>query len=268
MVRLREIERGRGFNLGGDGALTEAHEGFLEEGLRGARGRELCLRAGVDDGAVLRADVVSLSQTLGWVVFFPEAFQHRIVRELGRVEHDAHDLGVPGLARADVFVGRVGGEAPGISDRRAQHAVEAPEESLGAPEAAHADDSRLEPFERPFHRGPKDQMFVLWTNDGAPVGQRFVGGHGAYGFEGVHHEGSLPQGRRTSQHCDTDGSSLRDFGREEPGSSYSTLNESCSTSPNTSPVSSCSCHSPLAKPGVAGASSSTDRSTVSPARTQ
>ena len=60
----------------------------------------------VDAGAVLRADVVALAHALRRVVVLPEDAQHLLVARLRGIEHDEHDLVVPGAAAAHLFVGR------------------------------------------------------------------------------------------------------------------------------------------------------------------
>ena len=59
-----------------------------------------------------------------------------LVGDDGRVEHDEHDLGVPGAPGAHLLVGRVRRVATGVADGRRPHAGRLPEQLLGAPEAA------------------------------------------------------------------------------------------------------------------------------------
>ena len=61
-----------------------------------------------DRRAVLRADVVPLAVARGRVVHAEEPLLEQVgVRQLLRIEHDAHRLGVAGRARVHVLVGRV-----------------------------------------------------------------------------------------------------------------------------------------------------------------
>ena len=70
--------------------------------------------------------------------------QHLLVARARRVEDGEHGLGVTGAARARLLVGRVRREAAGVADGGRVDAGRLPEEALGAPEAAHADDDPLE----------------------------------------------------------------------------------------------------------------------------
>ena len=143
VVRLGVVERAGGGDLGRD--LAEAGRGqrrLVAVARRLDRGA-LLVRAVVDGRAVLRADVVALAHALRRVVALPERAQDLVARHLRGVEHDEHGLGVAGRAAADLLVGRVRRVAAGVADGGRVDAVELPEQPLGAPEAAHADDQRL-----------------------------------------------------------------------------------------------------------------------------
>src|SRR5581483_5643108 len=101
-------------------------------------------RIGVDRRAVLRADIVALAHALGRVVAFPEHLQEAVIADDLGVVDDEYDLGMPGLAAAHLFIGRVRGGAAGIADRRGPHARRLPELALGAPEAAEPKDGLLQ----------------------------------------------------------------------------------------------------------------------------
>src|SRR6478735_133020 len=100
---------------------------------------------GVDRASILRADVVALTHALRRVVALPERLQQLLVRDLVRIEHDQHHLGVTGAARAGLFIGRVRRVAAGIADSGGVNAVaELPELAFGTPEAAEPEHGLLE----------------------------------------------------------------------------------------------------------------------------
>ena len=74
----------------------------------------------------------------------PEDAQHLVERRDLRIEHDEHDLGVTGAARAHLFVRRVRRDAARVADRGRVDAGRGPELPLRAPEAAHAEHDLLE----------------------------------------------------------------------------------------------------------------------------
>ena len=81
--------------------------------------------------------------------------------------------GQPG---AGLLIGRVGGDAAGIADRRHPDAFGLPEQALGAPEAAEAEHSRLQPvgigtLERPL----RDEMLGRGRDGTVAAGQRLAG---------------------------------------------------------------------------------------------
>jgi len=67
---------------------------------------------------------------------------------------------VAGQARADLFVGRVRGNAAGIADRGAVHARLVPELALGAPEAAQREADLLQAGETVLQRVAVHEVLV------------------------------------------------------------------------------------------------------------
>src|SRR5947209_1944358 len=82
-------------------------------------------------------DVIALPHALRRIVVLPEDLQQLPVADHLRIEHDEHDLVVPGHARADLAVRRVRCMTAGVPDRGAVDAAKLPEFPLGAPEAPH-----------------------------------------------------------------------------------------------------------------------------------
>ena len=114
----------------------------------------LRLARGVDHRAVLRADVVALAHALGGIVRLPEDAQQIVVADLAGVEDDLHDFGVASLRGADLLVARVRRVAAGVADRGGVDPWQLPEDLLSAPEAAQAEDRRLQAGrEWPLQRG-------------------------------------------------------------------------------------------------------------------
>src|SRR6202040_1578716 len=104
--------------------------------LRRLRGIALLRVRGVDRGAVLGADVVSLPHALRRIVRLPERPEQILVVDLLRVVDHAHDFCVPGLAAADLLVSRMGSEATRVAHRGRVHARKLPEDPFCTPEAA------------------------------------------------------------------------------------------------------------------------------------
>ena len=89
--------------------------------------------------AVLRALVVALAVQAGRVVDAAKNRQQVRQTDDGRVELQAHDFVVAGVAAADVFIaGLTRLEAIAIARFDVEHAANAHEHRLGAPEAAAA----------------------------------------------------------------------------------------------------------------------------------
>jgi hypothetical protein len=92
----------------------------------------------VDAAAVLRAFVVALAVQRRRVVHGEEDLQQFTQAHLSLVVAQAHDLGVAGLAAADLFVARALGAAIAIAAFHRRHALHVFEDGLQAPEAAAA----------------------------------------------------------------------------------------------------------------------------------
>ena len=94
-----------------------------------------------------------------------------------------------GAAAADLAVARVLRAAAGVADRGRVDAGQLPEEALGAPEAAHADEDVLDALgERGQERRAEDDV-ALGNGDGlVPAGQRLLGcgNRRALGSKDVH----------------------------------------------------------------------------------
>ena len=88
----------------------------------------------VDDGAVLRADVVALAVERGGVHVLEEALQQRLIAGGAVVVH-LYRLGVPGAPGTDGLVRRVGGLAARVADARVCDPGQPLERELEAPEA-------------------------------------------------------------------------------------------------------------------------------------
>src|SRR5215211_271867 len=178
VVGLGVVERAGGGDLGRDHAVTGRAQRRLVAVPRRLDRGALLVRAVVDGGAVLRADVIALAHALGRVVSLPERAQDLVVRDLRRVEHDEHDLGVAGRAAADLLVRRVRRVAARVAHRGRVDAVELPEQALSAPEAAHADDELLHLLgKRRRQRGAED---VVARRDG---NRRIAAGERAFGLD-------------------------------------------------------------------------------------
>ena len=108
-----------------------------------ARGGFLRSAREIEGRAVLRADIIALAHALGRVMALKEQFHEVREGDFGGVEDDLDDLGMAGAAGADFFVGRVRGDAAGIADTGQPDALGLPEDPLGAPEAAEAENGRL-----------------------------------------------------------------------------------------------------------------------------
>jgi hypothetical protein len=128
----------------------------------------------------LRADIVALAHALRRVVVFPKRLEQPRVGNFLRVIDHEHDFVVPGAAGTHFFVGRVRGQATGITDRGDVDAVaELPEFPLGAPEATEAEHRHGEPgrvgaFERPA----VDEMGPRGRDRRGASGERLLGrGH-------------------------------------------------------------------------------------------
>lgn len=87
----------------------------------------------VDGAAVLRAHVVALAVGRGGIVGGEEDFEDLAHADPGRVEGDAHHLGMARIARAHLLVRGRGHMAVGVAALHVGHAAHAVEHGLGAP---------------------------------------------------------------------------------------------------------------------------------------
>lgn len=85
---------------------------------------------GHDQAAILGAHVVALPVALRRVVVFPEQLQQVVIADQRRVEDDAHDLGMAGIAALDLVVGRVLDVPAGKADLGQPDAFLLPEQPL------------------------------------------------------------------------------------------------------------------------------------------
>jgi len=93
----------------------------------------------------LRADIVALPHSLRRIVVFPEGLQKGFEASHSRIEHNTHNLIVPGGAGASLLVGRIRGEASRIADGGGPDArAKRPELPFRAPEASHTEQHLLE----------------------------------------------------------------------------------------------------------------------------
>lgn len=134
VIIFRIIKIGQGFDFSGNAGIALLPQCPLV-GRPAALGLfELRGGAGIDRGAVLGATVVSLAHTLSRVVGFPKRGEQVLEQyDLGVEEHQ-HYLGMSRATRADILIAWVSSYTPGVTRRRAVHALEFPEQSLGTPE--------------------------------------------------------------------------------------------------------------------------------------
>src|SRR3954470_19643890 len=178
VVVLGVVELAKGRDLGRDLAVAGLAQALGERGLRALRGLALGLGAVEDGRAVLGAHVVALAHALGRVVVLPEELEHLLVADLGGVEDGEHGLGVAGPRRADLLIGGVLRVAAGVADRRGPHAVGLPEDALGAPEAAHADDDLLEALGPRGRQRVAEHLVALGDGDHlVTAGEGVLGGN-------------------------------------------------------------------------------------------
>src|SRR2546422_765743 len=96
-----------------------------------------------DDGTVLRAEVAELAGTFGRIRVVPVGIEQRLVRDLRRIEDDAHRFDMTGDAELHLLVARTFCAASGIPGRHRLHAGDLVEDVLHAPEAAAAENRLL-----------------------------------------------------------------------------------------------------------------------------
>src|SRR5215218_6017265 len=176
VVRLGVVERSRGGDLGRDLAQPGVVERRLVAVARSLDHGALLFERVVDRGAVLGPEVVALAHALRRVVALPERAQDLLERDLRRVEHDEHGLGVAGRAAADLLVRRVRRVAARVAGGGRVDAVELPAQPLGAPEAAEPDDELLHLLgKRGLERGPEHVVALGDGDRSVPSRQRPVG---------------------------------------------------------------------------------------------
>src|SRR6266853_3495264 len=113
VIFLAAIEGAGCGYLGGD-RLAKFAAG-LQRGFRFFRGGFLLGRMEEDSSAVLRAEIRALPVHLCGVVHLPESVEQLLVAQLRRIESDLHDFGMPGLIRADDFIGWIFSMAAAIA---------------------------------------------------------------------------------------------------------------------------------------------------------
>src|SRR5258708_14588837 len=136
VVVLGVVEGAGGLDLGRDRLVSRGAERLVVGLPRHLRRCFLAIAGEVDAGAVLSADVVALAHPLGRVVLLEEDLEQVGVGDLLGIEGDEDRLGVAGLARADLLVGRVRSPPAHVSNRRRVDAVQNPEQPLRPPQAA------------------------------------------------------------------------------------------------------------------------------------
>ena len=157
MIFLGEGELAEWGDFGRDASVPETRQVCLETVSRCESSFLLFGGGAVDRTSILGADVISLSIPLGWVVVFPEDLQDVVVGDDGWVEHDEDDFCVIRRSRADGFVRRRGCVSSCVTNRGRVDSIEIPEQSLGPPEAAHADDCDFQAIgEGGSERGSED----------------------------------------------------------------------------------------------------------------
>src|ERR1019366_1881315 len=123
---------------GGDVAKTVALQHDVECVARRTYCRFLAGGRPVDRAAVLRAEVVALTEALRRIVVLPERLEQQFRRGT-RAVRDEHRLGVSRATATHLLVCRIGGVAPHVSDRGGHHAGQLPEDAFGTPETTHRD---------------------------------------------------------------------------------------------------------------------------------
>ena len=164
-------------DLGGDAVVPGGGQDLLVGLARFLGGPALLVVEGVDGAPVLGPGVVALAHALRRIVALPEGPEQLLVARHLRVEHHQHHLGVPGPSRADLPVRGVRGEAAGVADCGHRDPRELPEEALGAPEAAHAEDGLLLARPRPHQRRAVDEVLLGHGHTRAPA-RKGLGGAG------------------------------------------------------------------------------------------
>src|SRR5512146_2843476 len=154
----------------GDGA--NAVRGQFGDDL--SRDAHLLVAMRVDARAVLRADIVALAIRRGRVVDREEDLEQVAKADALRVVGDAHDLGVAGVAAADLLVARPRDVAVAVARFDAEHAVDIEIDGFEAPEAAAGERGDLGGGRRVGHGGLRGMRVhpIIRPRDRAPVTPR------------------------------------------------------------------------------------------------
>lgn len=140
MIFLGKGELAKWGDFGRHASVPEARQ-FRLESVSSCQSSLLLFGGGaVDRTSILSTDVVALTIPLGWIMILPEDLQDVVVGDDGWVEHDENDFCMVCRTRTDCLVGRRGGVSTCVPDRGRVDSVEIPEQPLGTPKAAHADD--------------------------------------------------------------------------------------------------------------------------------
>ena len=89
------------------------------------------------------AGVVALAHALGGVMRLPEDLEQRGVGDQRGLKREPHDFVMPGHARADLFIVRIGRITAGIARRGRVNTRQFPEAPFRAPETAQAKQRQL-----------------------------------------------------------------------------------------------------------------------------
>ena len=213
MIVFREEDVAAGAEFGGDWrAVAVCGEFGVVGGNHLARGGFLRSAREIDGRAVLRADIIALAHALGRVMALKEQFHEVRESDFGGVEDDLDDLGMAGAAGADFFIGRVRGDAASIADTGQPDALGLPEDALGAPEAAEAEDGGLVSGRGVrLDRAAVDEMGRGGRDRPGAAGQGGVTGRQGSGLAGEEHRLGIPccdrrygheRPKRQSQACE------------------------------------------------------------------
>ncbi|MPN07893.1 hypothetical protein SDC9_155165 [bioreactor metagenome] len=114
---------------------------FLDQRQRSV---QLLVATDEDHRTVLGADVISLTIERRRVVDDEKDFQQIAITQDSGIELDAHNLGMPGTAFANLTIGRMLDMTTRIAGRYRMHAFDLTEYRLQAPETAPAQHGRFE----------------------------------------------------------------------------------------------------------------------------
>ena len=134
VIFLGAVKRPGGFQFGDDGAIENA--GFFERGDGCARFGFLFGIVIKNCGAVLRADVRSLTIERGGIVILKKCGDEFAIGNLRGIEFDFDGFGVAGRAGADVFISGIFFCAAGVADGGGSDAFDLAEGFFDSPEAS------------------------------------------------------------------------------------------------------------------------------------